>query len=432
MESHSVFFSWQSDTPTEWGRNFIERALTAAKEKLVEDLEIDPAIRDAGMIVDMDTRGVAGTPPIVDTIFGKIDAASAFVADLTFIGKRRDGRPTPNPNVLLEYGWALKSRGYSRIVVLMNTAYGEPSDKTLPFNMKHLRRPITFHLPEGADDAAKQKARSGLVDKLKVALRAIVESPEFKNSLPKPPVTPAFAEMQPADGSARFRARNEPIGVVEGPFGMGEGHEVTLADGAAIWLRVMPDKAQPREWTIAELRNNVSSGGRVLLPLGSFSGSSRMRAVDGFGNVPAMSNHADRIPAAVVAFKSGEVWSVYCGPLSSIHQNIPNMEPMFVECFIRCAAFLRDGLKISTPYRWIAGIEGLKGKKLHRIAPPGRSYWDQYTGPCLQDVVMDRGTLSGTDKVQLGLRPFFRKLYDAFGVERGDHMDEILTQQFPD
>jgi hypothetical protein len=45
---------------------------------------------------------------------------------------------------------------------------------------------------------------------------------------------------------------------------------------------------------------------------------------------------------------------------------------------------------------------------------------------------MDRGILSTTDKVQLGLRPFFHKLYDVFGAERLDHMDEILLQQFPD
>src|ERR1700683_163260 len=126
--THTVFFSWQADTPSSSGRNFIEKAATAAIKQLAQDLEVDEAIRD-GLEVDRDTRGVAGTPPIVDTIFFKIDAAAAFLADLTFVGKRLDGiRPTPNPNVLLEYGWALKSRGYPRIICVMNTHYGVPDD----------------------------------------------------------------------------------------------------------------------------------------------------------------------------------------------------------------------------------------------------------------------------------------------------------------
>jgi len=105
--TYSVFFSWQADTPTEWGRNFVERALTTAAGNLTKDLTVEESVRDSGLAIDKDTKGISGTPPIVDTIFKKIDSACAFVADLTFVGKRLNGRPTPNPNVLLEYDWAL-------------------------------------------------------------------------------------------------------------------------------------------------------------------------------------------------------------------------------------------------------------------------------------------------------------------------------------
>jgi hypothetical protein len=47
---------------------------------------------------------VAGQPPIVETILRKTDEAAVFVADMTFTAKRVDGRPSPNPNVLIEYG----------------------------------------------------------------------------------------------------------------------------------------------------------------------------------------------------------------------------------------------------------------------------------------------------------------------------------------
>lgn len=428
---YPIFFSWQLDTPPKWGRNFIERALTTAIENLAEDLTVEDAIRDAGFMVDRDTKGISGSPPIVETIFKKIDGACAFVADATFVGMRRDGRPTPNPNVLIEYGWALKSLGYNRTIVIMNTAYGEPDDKTLPFNMKHLRWPIQYHLPEDADDPVKRKVRADLAAILVVALKEIIESNEFKASIPKPPEVPSFVERQPVDGPARFQKRNEPIGMHEGFFGYGGNREIFLADAPSMWLRVMPDKQQAGAWAVSELKKKMNEGGRFLLPLGSFTNWSHIRAPDGFGYIPSMANESPQVPAAILAFKTGEVWSVYSGPLL-MHSELGNFEPMFVYCFKQCIEFLRDGLSILPPYRWIAGVEGMKGKKLVKVTQRGSHYIENSTGPCLEDVVMDAGKLESADSIFLGLRPFFRKLYDACGAERPDHMDTILEQQFPD
>jgi hypothetical protein len=429
---HRLFFSWQSDTPTEWGRNFVERALTKAAINLIKDLTVEESVRDSGFAIDKDTKGVSGTPPIVETIFKKIDDAVAYVADLTFVGERRDGRPTPNPNVLVEYGWALKSLGYTRIITLMNTAYGEPSDNSLPFNMKHLRLPIVYHLPEGSNDKVKQEVRKVLVGMLESAIKAVLESEAFKASLPKPPEIPKFVEMEPVDGPARFRKRNEPIGVIEGPSGISSSREIGLAAGPAMWLRVMPEEKQVREWGISELRKSLQAGAGVLRPLGNFSSWSYVRAPNGFGYMPSMQNESDLVPAVILAFKTGELWSIYTGPLSSAHNDIPNIEPMFVECFMRCIQFLRIGLKIEAPYRWISGIDGLMGKKLWKVDPPGKTYMESRTGPCLQGTVTERGVLQNGEKSQLALKPFFLALNDAFGWERPDHMDAALLAEFPD
>src|ERR1700730_5862250 len=130
--AHTIFFSWQSDTPNACGRTFIEDALNDALESLAADATLEPAIREEGLSIDRDTRGVSGTPPIVDTIFKKIDRAAGFLADMTFVATRLDGKgKSPNPNVLVEYGWALRSLSHGRILVVMNTAYGEPSDESL-------------------------------------------------------------------------------------------------------------------------------------------------------------------------------------------------------------------------------------------------------------------------------------------------------------
>jgi hypothetical protein len=110
--------------------------LGLAVATLGEDAEIKRAIRDEGLMVDRDTEGMPGVPPIVDTIFDKIDAATNFVPDLTFVGKRMDRRPTPNPNV----------------------AFGEPTAATMPFDMRHLRHPkCTYCLPKGASERRRRE-----------------------------------------------------------------------------------------------------------------------------------------------------------------------------------------------------------------------------------------------------------------------------------
>ena len=101
----TIFFSWQADTPNEVGRSFLKKVLEEVCKDLASETTLDEAHRDIS--VDSDTQGVAGQPPVAETIIKKIDSAAVFIADMTFTVKRLDNRPTPNPNVLIEYGWAL-------------------------------------------------------------------------------------------------------------------------------------------------------------------------------------------------------------------------------------------------------------------------------------------------------------------------------------
>jgi hypothetical protein len=126
---------------------------------------------------------VPGSPPIVETILRKIDNAAVFVPDLTFVGVRADNRPTPNPNVLIEYGWALKSLTYARIVPVMNIAFGKPTAESMPFDMRHLRYPITYECPDDLNDDARRQVRERLAGELERALRTVFDSYEFKSSL---------------------------------------------------------------------------------------------------------------------------------------------------------------------------------------------------------------------------------------------------------
>jgi hypothetical protein len=105
-----------------------------------------------------------------------------------------------------------------------------------------------------------------------------------------------------------------------------------------------------------------------------------------------------------------------------------NIEGLVTECFVGVVRFMRQGLKIALPYRWIVGIDGIKGKRMHRFAAEGRGYVIPYTGECVQDLITETGLLQEGDDPRLGLRPFFRSLYDACGDERGEHMDAALLR----
>ncbi len=105
----TVFYSWQSDTPSSVNRTFIEKALREALTRLHSDATLENALRDATVELDKDTKDVAGSPPIAETILRKVEECAVFVADLTFVGQTKEQltdsndkpRQFPNSNVLI-------------------------------------------------------------------------------------------------------------------------------------------------------------------------------------------------------------------------------------------------------------------------------------------------------------------------------------------
>jgi hypothetical protein len=128
-----IFYSWQSDIKAAANRTFIEKALQDAIKEIKSDdlLKVEP-------VIDRDTKDVSGSPDIVDSIFNKIDKCNLFVADVTIINShirpKKTNRLSPNPNVLVELGYALKILGFDRILLVQNVVFGEPKD--LPFDLR--------------------------------------------------------------------------------------------------------------------------------------------------------------------------------------------------------------------------------------------------------------------------------------------------------
>ena len=173
---HVIFYSWQSDLATASNHTLIEDALENVinimkKEDIVS---IEP-------VLDRDTAGVAGSPDISKTIFDKIGGASAFIADVSIINAGSPHRPVPNPNVLVELGYALRALGDNRVILILNDFFGGPEE--LPFDLR-TRRAIRYSSdPSNSDRATPRKA---LEIRLKGALELILQNVETETTVARP------------------------------------------------------------------------------------------------------------------------------------------------------------------------------------------------------------------------------------------------------
>ena len=127
MEKYKVFFSWQSDT--KGNKGIIKESLKAACQLASEKFGCE-------ILIDEATRDVPGMPKIEDTVFEKIDKCDVFVCDITPVSVLGN-KHMPNSNVIIELGYAIKSKGYLQIIALAKK--GEWKPEQLPFDINHHR-----------------------------------------------------------------------------------------------------------------------------------------------------------------------------------------------------------------------------------------------------------------------------------------------------
>jgi hypothetical protein len=185
-----IFYSWQSDRPNSTNRGFIQKALEEAVKLLKKDdtLDVEP-------VIDRDTFGLPGSPDIAQAIFNKIDQAAIYVCDVSIISDPSAKRATPNPNVLIELGYAQKSLGHENVIPIMNIFYGGP--ETLPFDLKP-RLIISYSLEEAEKD--KATPRHALANRLARQLRYTLTN--------QPSVEPEVPEV-----------KESPVNMLKGYFG---------------------------------------------------------------------------------------------------------------------------------------------------------------------------------------------------------------------
>jgi hypothetical protein len=197
----TVFYSWQSDLPNRTNRTFIQEALQKAIDGILEtELEVD-------LILDRDTANTPGTPDIAQTILSKIDQAIAVVADVSIINSGSGERPTPNPNVLFELGYAVRALSWDNILPVLNLATGRIED--LPFDLRS-RRQITYIMTEEAGDKASELKK--LARTLQEALMLIIAGAT------KNPQLSIDAMIIGSRKQIIFKIKNEGNGLARAPY----------------------------------------------------------------------------------------------------------------------------------------------------------------------------------------------------------------------
>jgi hypothetical protein len=193
--SCTIFYSWQSQLPSATNRGFIAKALEASARAVRAHATID--VRPE---IDHDAAGIASI------VRKKIDAADAVVCDVTIVqGLDGDGkaiRPTPNADVLIELGYAMRSPATDRLVLVMNTAFG--SVDRLPFDLRRYR-PATYHLGEHATTEEKSAQRKALASKLEASLRQVLS--RSRDSRAGRPTSAQVAEPPLVDTISRAATR---------------------------------------------------------------------------------------------------------------------------------------------------------------------------------------------------------------------------------
>jgi hypothetical protein len=119
--------------------------------------------------LDHDTKGTPGMADIAAEILSKIAQSAVFVADVTPVGTTIAGKALPNPNVMIELGYALQKPGWRQMIGVLNIAEGW-KQADLPFDLRN-RRVMSYFLKADANAVEKRNAKSKLVADLSEAIK---------------------------------------------------------------------------------------------------------------------------------------------------------------------------------------------------------------------------------------------------------------------
>jgi hypothetical protein len=417
-----IFWAWQSDLPGNVSRHFVRDALLAAIKKLKEAPDIeepDEGARRNEMHLDSDRQGLSGSPDLARAILEKISCSSVFIGDVTPVGKgpamvvddgtTRDGKPLMNPNVAIELGYALARLTDARVLMILNTAYGNRDG--LPFDIKHKGGPILYHLAEGASTQEIASEKSKLVSKLSEAIGAFKPvEPTFQAS--------AFKETEPKIGKAFYFGDSEVLGKNR------DGRmRFAMTFRSVFYLRVIPTQPLVRPLPLDILRAQGLQYGVFGYDRGDdpyirendygvivFDPASTVTNIDDLTLIDSLTQY----------FRNGEIWGINayaCQRGNDDHESLvssENIEFITIQSLKRYLDFFNDVSEIKPPYTVEAGLHGVKGKNLVISGAPLRN------AKIFEDRFELRRVLHSTDRATQDkfLLEFFEQMHDQTGHPR--------------
>ena len=175
-----IFYSWQSQTEEKYNRYFILNCIKKAESILRRK----PDFKDVEFIIQEGVTDEPGSPGVSSKIIDeRIPNCDIFIADLSVVNQigrltkwiqkvidKKEFRPSPNINVIKEYGVAYRAIGEQKIIGVLNNTYGSPKADTnnIPFDIRHKRFPIEYTYSSKTN---KEKAEKELVDGLVSAIK---------------------------------------------------------------------------------------------------------------------------------------------------------------------------------------------------------------------------------------------------------------------
>ena len=219
----------------------------------------------------------------------------------------------------------------------------------------------------------------------------------------------------------RFRAGDEPLGVfwsaIPAYIKKPPVSEIRLAAGPAMWLRLIPPEQSRTDLSLPmQVKQRVISDGKLWLSPLNWGDIGFIRADDGFGVYARFREEDAETNSVAFVFETGEIWAIDTGALSIASQIVYFGDVQNAMCSVlpHYTRFLHN-LGIEPPFRWIAGLDGIKSRQLD-VQPPGEGI--SHLGEAfLKDRIVGNGFYDGAQEPHLALGPLFREMFKKSSME---------------
>lgn len=293
----------------------------------------------------------------------------------------------------------------------MNSAYGPDDPESLPFDMRHLRKPICYRLETNATAAHKTKVENELTDALVHAIKLMINKRLFGTNQ-------VFAGTSPTTNPGTFLQPGEKFVIVDNWNGSEE--RLDVPNNHLAFLRLIP--SIPLHLSSKQALEIASS----LRPMAqTLTGSSQDRNKHGAYTYSKGQN--SQILFLTQLFLSGELWGIDAYLINKkrcMNRDVEfgfiasvAVEKTFANTLRNYMNIAKDHLHVRAPLRFIAGLTGVFEYRM--AVPSSMQSFSHFDGLVHTDHIVYEGMIPDWNaEPALLLRPFFEQIFDECGLTR--------------